>query len=557
MEKPARRDEVVDQVAELLRERLQATFDRFCEELPEIVRELRAGRSPGSAGPEFVETLLAWIAKEPSRKEQANRYLLMWYAKTLAGKEAHDVPDCRAVATLLRQHLGAADLAEVDRALAGSWESLARGRSLVVLASRQRLRFLDTLSPEQRRRFAPYLSAFLAVPIWGGGPGAAAHASPGLVTPAQPSAWLGAAALALGLPLVAGVAWYLARGHDEAPASGPPPHDAGEPPRPMPVEQPPVVAGSRLVPDAGPGDEGLRLGARPSFRWKRPSSGVSSTLQGVAWSGAVAVVVGADGTIVRSSDTMIWEATLVPVRYSYHDLAWGNGVFVAVGTSQPGTHVGRLSSTSVDGESWEHAVAPEHAALSSIAFGRGRFVAATTFGSVAWSEDGRRWAEVAPPPGLRVSAVSFVADRFVARTADGALLSSSDGEAWREVAPTRYAALSSNLVPWNGGYLMVGNLEHGGPGQVGHSSDLVAWSVREIPGVPALFHLAVAGHQLTAAGADGVFTSVDGETWERELTAPGGAMMLRLAWAGSRLIVVGRRGTILVGTLDPAAEGTP
>ena len=116
MDKQPRRDEAVELIAELLRERLQATFDKFREDLPAILASLRVSGTP-SAGHEFVDALLAWVGNESKRSEQATRYLLIWYAKTLGSKRAHESPECRVVADLLRRHLGSADLAAVDQAI--------------------------------------------------------------------------------------------------------------------------------------------------------------------------------------------------------------------------------------------------------------------------------------------------------------------------------------------------------------------------------------------------------------------------------------------------------
>jgi len=186
MPKLATRDDTIDVLNDILRRRLRETFDKFCAEIPQLLEEMQRTPGPAAASPEgreFVRALLAWVGSTSRRSEQASRYFLMWYAKTLAGKCAHETPDCRAVAEVLRKHLRQDELAAVDQALADGWKALAKSRSLTELAFRRRKEFLASLTPAQRKRFEPYLAAFLPVILWPVSPPADPH--PGVA--AQPA----------------------------------------------------------------------------------------------------------------------------------------------------------------------------------------------------------------------------------------------------------------------------------------------------------------------------------------------------------------------------------
>lgn len=130
MQRPATREDTIDLLNEVLKGRLRETFEKFCTEIPEILDGLQQTATASPEGREFVRTLLAWVGGASRRSEQASRYFLMWYAKTLAGKSAHEKPDCRVVAELLRKHLRQDELEAVDQALADGWKVLEKSRSL-------------------------------------------------------------------------------------------------------------------------------------------------------------------------------------------------------------------------------------------------------------------------------------------------------------------------------------------------------------------------------------------------------------------------------------------
>ncbi len=112
-----------------------------------------------------ARALIAWTTNNDSKRRQADRYLLMWYAKTLTAKWDRTSDATRSCVRFIREHLTRDELRVVDRAATGGWETVVRGRSWVVLASRDRKRFLASLTPRDRARYEPILEGSPTLPM--------------------------------------------------------------------------------------------------------------------------------------------------------------------------------------------------------------------------------------------------------------------------------------------------------------------------------------------------------------------------------------------------------
>ena len=544
MQKPLRRDDVVEALVELLQGRLRATFEKFCDEIPAHLERLSESGVASSDGREFVRVLLAWVGAESRRSEQASRYLLMWYVKSLASRRAHDTPDCRQVATLLRQELDDAEIAVVDRAIADKWENQERSRSLIVSASRLRKRFKASLTAEQQQRFEPYLFAFMpALPMLdaphGHRPRGPAVATTGSSTVMS---WTGAA-IALGLPLITAIAWQI--GRDDTAASHPASHRDHAPATNAPREPAPTPAtAASVVPAVDPPSAPTPRPLRSAFVWSRRNSGAVASFDGVAWSGSRAVAVGLEGAIAWSADGERWRPAPQAPTYYYLAITYGADLFVAVGGNAYGTANGRLISISRDGVTWRSFPWADRAALNSVAHGAGAFVAVGNRGAIVRSLDGEHWQTVTSGSDAHLNGVEFADGRFVATGNGGTALTSPDGVTWTAAAPIgdgRYYRAAHG----NGTWAAVGEHEtdHGNVQVVARSSDLVTWSQQEVAGEPGLHGIVFVDGRFIGAGARGVMTSPDAVVWSPELD-DGSFAAIDLVWTGTMLIAVGQRGAI-------------
>jgi len=128
-----------------------------------------------------------------------------------------------------------------------------------------------------------------------------------------------------------------------------------------------------------------------------------------------------------SVDGTVWTAAPLPTTSDgvsdYDSIAFGNGVFVAVGDS---------AISSPDGTQWQSTdpLGIERFA-DVIAFGNGRFVAGAGFSSqTAWSIDGQTWQ---PGGSIFISSLTFGSGRFVGfSNEDNSSRWSTDGVVWNQ-----------------------------------------------------------------------------------------------------------------------------
>ncbi|MBI5069324.1 MAG: carboxypeptidase regulatory-like domain-containing protein [Deltaproteobacteria bacterium] len=306
-------------------------------------------------------------------------------------------------------------------------------------------------------------------------------------------------------------------------------------------------AGDRLV-AAG---LGVILSAVPAVepctmtRWTTRSSGSTSDLYGLAWSGTRAVAVGHGGTILTSPDAESWLPIEPPkpATHFFTHLAHGGGLFVAVGTRGEGTHFGALISTSPDGLVWTDRTPGASPGLNGVAYGNGAWVAAGNLGSLQRSTDGVGWSAVDSTTSNHLNGVSFANGRFLVSGHSGVLLTSVDGLAW-----TPYNAgvtVQVTDATWvDGRYVVVGNpMIGGGAAKILTSPDLVAWTDHSPVSTPTYLRRVLYGRGAFLAMGNALATSPDAVAWAAPDLASG-ASGSAAAWVGDRLVVVGDGGRI-------------
>ena len=158
--------------------------------------------------------------------------------------------------------------------------------------------------------------------------------------------------------------------------------------------------------------------------WQVGRSGVRQNLSDIAFGEGVFVAVGDSATIISSPNGRNWTVQSFQTNgvSDYTGIAYGNGVFVAVG---PGNHKVRTSDNGLD---WGPAQRGS-SALYDVAFGEGRFVAVGD--AILTSVDGRSWTRV-----RRLStskAIAYGNSRFVALGEDDRVWISRNGIRWTNV----------------------------------------------------------------------------------------------------------------------------
>ncbi|MDI1437612.1 WD40/YVTN/BNR-like repeat-containing protein [Polyangium sorediatum] len=142
--------------------------------------------------------------------------------------------------------------------------------------------------------------------------------------------------------------------------------------------------------------------------------------------------------LLSSTDGRSWERndTSLP-QQALHDVAFGNGVFVIVGGSDPWATVTRTSFpvvlTSGDAVAWTSRNVPTLEPIHSVAFGNGLFVITDGAGQTFTSTDGKSFTPQAAIPNVfSISGIAFGAGQFAFWGFHSSVHVSPDAQAFTE-----------------------------------------------------------------------------------------------------------------------------
>lgn len=168
--------------------------------------------------------------------------------------------------------------------------------------------------------------------------------------------------------------------------------------------------------------------------WSSTSQGFSTSYNAIAYGNGKYVAVGGDPTYraATSSNGTSWTRNAA-LGGTWWDIAFGNGIFVAVGTASGGPPL-RTIMTSTDGVNWTLRDTPSAiAGLDTVTYGGGKFVAIGNFGRMTESTDGINWTYSGYLPYAGWKSVSYGNGLYVAVGSGGArygVVTSPDGVNW-------------------------------------------------------------------------------------------------------------------------------
>ena len=248
---------------------------------------------------------------------------------------------------------------------------------------------------------------------------------------------------------------------------------------------------------------GLVPGVAP---WTQRTPGAIVTVRDVAYGNGLYVAVGSNSSSAyvgaTSPNGVTWTARAVSAGES---VAFGNGGFVAVGTN--------VAASSPDGVTWTVRTIAA-AGWRKVIYAAGLFVAIATGGQIATSPDGVTWTPRTSGLG-NGQALTYGAGKLVAFAQNGQAASSMDGITWTAIASITGLGTAYGLVYGNGVWVAVGTR-----GAM-TSPDLATWTARFIPGVTSNYgytavdfysgkYIAIGA---TASGNEVFSDSPDGITW--------------------------------------------
>lgn len=254
------------------------------------------------------------------------------------------------------------------------------------------------------------------------------------------------------------------------------------------------------------------------------------------------VAVGYDGRRAMSLDGKIWTADArdgsgnVDGPQLFRDIAFANGLFVAVGGGCDGGCKGRIAVTK-DGVSWKD-VAPASADnwLGGVAYGNGTWVAVGGFSRVLRSADGLTWTAADLADGS-IRNMRFANGWFVAVGDGGRRKRSQDGLAW--VDATSGGTDLHSLAYGNGVWVAAG---YGGR-RVRSTDDGATWT-SDVASDDTESVAFANGQFFATAEGGAIMTSTDGAAWTHHagpgastITAgrPGGqTQFIGFGWVATR-----------------------
>ena len=262
------------------------------------------------------------------------------------------------------------------------------------------------------------------------------------------------------------------------------------------------------------GDYGAIYTSNDLVTWTNRKSSLALNLEGLVYGNEIYVAWGLD-KIYSSHDGTTWtERPHDYINDTIKDVAYGNGVFVAVGWA------GTLQ-ISHDGITWISSDSIRKLMLTyetvySIAYGQGIFVATNGGGTVLTSPNGDVWTVRLVDENLIYAA--YLNDMFIAWTSNygsgtTTIFTSPDGEIWTEIISKPQFEIVE-LTFGNGVFTAVSRF-----GSVYTSPDLTKWTISV--GMPGgAYSIAFGGGFFVAVGYKSIndsgfiSTSTDGMNWK-------------------------------------------
>jgi hypothetical protein len=182
------------------------------------------------------------------------------------------------------------------------------------------------------------------------------------------------------------------------------------------------------------GESGTILTSDDGIVWIRHDVGTTEFLFDVNYGQGTFIAVGATRLVLTSLDGLTWNVRNDGER-DWYGIVYGNGKFVAVGGITVCIYANckdhSVLSVSPDAQTWTAAGLDVGQYLSDVAFGNGIFVAVGAGGTIMTSADGENWTPQVSGSTAFLYNVAFGEGTFVVvGSPGGIILSSTDGAQW-------------------------------------------------------------------------------------------------------------------------------
>ena len=268
----------------------------------------------------------------------------------------------------------------------------------------------------------------------------------------------------------------------------------------------------------------------------------TNTIYGVAYGNNTWVAVDGKGKIAYSADGRNWTAAVTNIFSYLDDVAYGAGVFVAVG--------GGKKAYSPDGRSWTLCSQGNDVTDNSIDYVNNMFIAAGDRGRMAYSANGINWTFVTAADvfdagtNQNINGFAFGSNRIVGVCAGGKIGYSTDGASWTAVSNSTFGTTQINNIAYgNNRFVAVG-----ASGKAAYSTDGVSWTAISDSAFGTsnnnIYGIAYGNNRFVAVGASGKMAySADGLTWTAVANSAFGTTQINdVAYGSGRFVAVGASG---------------
>jgi len=238
----------------------------------------------------------------------------------------------------------------------------------------------------------------------------------------------------------------------------------------------------------------------------------------IVFGNGIFVAISSFNIVLTSIDGLVWDQQSCPTTSQWAGLAFGAGVFVAVGYS--GTTQQAMRST--DGITWTAVTTPVTRSWGAVAYGGSGYFIAIAYSGIGnrvmlSTNGGVTWIAQTTPADIPWRDVIFANDIWVAVADSGAsprVMTSVDGVTW--VQASSISAVGWNAIAYGDGkFVVVSNT--GGTNRMMTSPDGLIWTDNSnVPQVP-LNAIAYGDGVFVALAISGasnrMITSLDGITW--------------------------------------------
>lgn len=314
----------------------------------------------------------------------------------------------------------------------------------------------------------------------------------------------------------------------------------------------------------------VSVSAQQNWRWAN-SLPASEQWKDVAYGNGVYVAVGLDATIATSPDAITWTIRrMSTANPTLNGVAFANGLFVAVGMGTSDSIGAGLIMTSTNGIDWtiNSTVAATYSAqYSEVLYGGGTWVVSGSGSNILTSTDGLNWTSRSFPSGVIPGTGSYGAGKFVLSASGNTVITSPDGITWTRTAVAGAIGASSPYLPdvtFGGGKFVAVGRDSNFVGVAYTSSDGTTWTqvptIANAGGNTGFLSVVTDGTKFVAAGGAGVFSSADGTSWTKQTSAlPSSARQLgpqaenvsAASFANGQFFVLG-----IYGSITTSADGT-